>query len=140
MDSLGRLDGMRPLIADVRKCGADRRGDLALHSSIPGINCRETVIERANKGIDTSGKSGLPLTPTHWALSGVKLPVTGSMPLGSVMRLQLLVARVPPRAVAGFRRTGPFDRKKAVLKSCLVARVFVVIDWLASTGKFCVTA
>src|SRR4030081_1099118 len=113
--------------------------------------CRRTVAFQAStvgrrllngriKEFTPSGKSGRPLTPTHWALSGVKLPVTGSIPLGSVMRLQLLVARVPPRAVAGFRRTGPFDRKKAVLKSCLVARVFVDIDWLASTGKVCVTA
>src|SRR6267154_1149314 len=92
------------------------------------------------KELTPSGKSGRPLTPTHWGLSGVNVPVTGLTPLGSVMALQLLVVKVPPRAVAGFRRTGPLDRKKAVLKSCLVARVFVVIDWLASTGKFWVTA
>src|ERR1700682_2485936 len=98
------------------------------------------LLNGRTKALIPSGKSGRPLGPTHWGLSGVNTPVPGLTPLGSVMALQLLVARVPPRAVAGFRRTGPFERKKAVLKSCLVARVFVDIDWLASTGKFCVTA
>src|ERR1700739_415878 len=107
------------------------------------VTCRCTVAFQAStlgnlllkgrtKALMPSGKSGLPLTPTHWALSGVNTPVTGLTPLGSVMALQLLVARVPPRAVAGFRRTGPFERKKAVLKSCPLV---VFVCWLAKTGR-----
>src|SRR6266404_5390607 len=43
---------MRALIADVGDGGADRRGDLPLHGSVPGVDGWEAVIERANEGID----------------------------------------------------------------------------------------
>src|SRR5216683_5507681 len=82
-----------------------------------------------------SGTSGRPLTPRHCALLGVNTPPT--TPLGSVIALQLLVARVPPSLVAGSNAGGPFDRKKAVLKSC---PLLVFVCWLARTGTFCVTA
>src|SRR6266849_1459628 len=95
------------------------------------------LLKGRTKALMPFGKSGRPLTPTHWALSGVNAPVTGFTPLGSVMLLQLLVASVPPRAVAGFSAAGPVERKKAVLKSCPLV---VFVCWLAKTGKFCVTA
>src|SRR6266849_7535832 len=95
------------------------------------------LVKGRTKALIPSGKSGMPLTPTHCALSAVNVPVTGLTPLGSVMALQLLVARLPPRAVAGFRATGPLERKKAVLKSCPLV---VFVCWLARTGRFCVTA
>ncbi len=98
------------------------RCTVAFHASTVGSR----LLNGRMKALIPSGKSGRPLGPRHCDF----------VPVGSVMELQLPEAR----AVAGFRRTGPFDRKKAVLKSCLVARVFVVIDWLASTGKFWVTA
>src|SRR6202035_2552140 len=115
---------------------------------IVAVTCRCTVAFQAStvgrrllngrtKALIPAGNSGRPLGPTHWALSGVNTPVAGLTPLGSVTALQLLVARVPPRAVAGFRGAGPFARKKAVLKSCPLV---VFVCWLASTGKFCVTA
>src|ERR1700682_5886457 len=99
---------------------------------IVDVTCRCTVAFQAStvgrrllngrtKALIPSGKSGRPLGPRHCVF----------VPVGSVMELQLFVVR----AVAGFKATGPFERKKAVLKSCRVARVFVVIDWLASTGK-----
>src|SRR5713101_5283608 len=111
-----------------------------------GVTCRctvafhwSTVGSRLLKGRDRektpSGTSGRPLTPTHCALSGVNTPPT--TPLGSVIALQLLVASVPPSAVAGFAEGGPFERKKAVLKSC---PLLVFVCWLARTGTFCVTA
>src|ERR1700676_1463950 len=114
---------------------------------IVDVTCRCTVAFQAStvgrrllngrtKALIPAGNSGRPLDPTHWGLSGGNAPVTGLTPLGSVMALQLLVARVPPRAVAGFKRTGPFERKKAVLKSSLVCVVLVDIDWLPTTGKF----
>src|SRR5260370_6273967 len=113
---------------------------------IVDVTCRCTVAFQAStlgslllkgrtKALRPSGKSGRPLTPTHCALSGVNTPPT--TPLGSVIALQLLVARVPPSAVAGFAVTGPFARKKAVLKSCPLV---VFVCWLARTGTFCVTA
>src|ERR1700737_4795850 len=104
---------------------------------IVGVTCRCTVAFHAStvgrrllkgrtKALIPSGRSGMPLGPRHCVF----------VPVGSVILLQLFVVR----AVAGSRLTGPFDRKKAVLKSCLVARVDVDICWLAKTGKFCVTA
>src|SRR5258708_11018342 len=113
---------------------------------IVGVSCRCTVAFQAStlgslllkgrtKALRPSGKSGRPFTPTHCALSGVNTPPT--TPLGSVIALQLLVARVPPSAVAGFAVTGPFERKNAVLASC---PLLVVVCWLARTGTFCLTA
>src|ERR1700730_1027301 len=104
---------------------------------IVDVTCRCTVAFQAStvgrrllngrtKALIPSGNNGRPLGPRHCVF----------VPVGSVIELQLPDAR----AVAGFRRTGPFERKKAVLKSCLVCVVLVDIDWLASTGKFCVTA
>src|SRR5690348_8503437 len=109
-----------------------------------GVSCRCTVAFQAStvgsrllngrtKALRPAGKSGRPLGPTHCALSGVNLPVTGLTPVGSVMALQLLVAKVPPSAVAGSNANGPFERKKAVLKSCPFE---VSISWLARTGTF----
>src|ERR1700674_2005053 len=106
------------------------------------VTCRCTVAFQAStlgslllkgrtKALRPSGKSARPLTPTHCALSGVNTLVTGLTPLGSVMAVELFVCRIPPSAVAGFRATGPFERKKAVLKSCPLV---VFVSWLARTG------
>src|ERR1700726_4993685 len=101
---------------------------------IVDVTCRCTVAFQAStvgrrllngrtKALIPSGNSGRPLGPRHCVF----------VPVGSVMELQLPVVR----AVAGSRLIGPLDRKKAVLKSC---PLLVFVCWLASTGKFCVTA
>src|SRR6266849_8790834 len=105
---------------------------------IVDVTCRCTVAFQAStvgsrllkgrtKALMPFGRSGRPLTPTHWGLSAVNTPVIGLTPVGSVTALQLLVASVPPRAVVGFRSVGPVDRKKAVLKSCPLV---VLVCWL----------
>src|SRR6266850_2818814 len=97
---------------------------------IVGVTCRCTVAFHAStvgrrllkgrtKALIPSGRSGRPLGPRHCVFVSV----------GSVMELQLPVVR----AVAGFRATGPVDRKKAVLKSC---PLLVFVCWLAKTGTF----
>src|SRR5260370_31943601 len=108
-------------------------GSVAL---IVDVTCRCTVAFQAStlgnlllkgrtKALRPSGKSGRPLGPRHCVF----------VPVGSVIELQLFVS-----AVAGSPETGPFERKKAVLKSCLVASVEVQISWPAKTGPMCVTA
>src|SRR5712664_2672165 len=95
------------------------RCTVAFHASTVG----RRLVKGRTKALMPSGKSGRPLGPRHCVF----------VPVGSVIELQLFVVS----AVAGFRATGPVERKKAVLKSC---PLLVFVCWLASTGKFCVTA
>jgi len=136
MDSLGRSDGMRPLIADVGN-GALVEVTWRCTVAFQASNCRETVIERAKKELTPSAKC-LPLTPTHGPYQG---EIAGYWVNAARICDAVACCSSPGcrESRCWIRRTGPFDRKKR----CEVlpgARVFVVIDWLASTGKFCVTA
>src|SRR6266478_3047197 len=95
------------------------RCTVAFHASTVG----SLLVKGRTKALIPFGKSARPLGPRHCVF----------VPVGSVMELQLFVVS----AVAGFTANGPFDRKKAVLKSCPLV---VFISWLARTGRFCVTA
>src|SRR5258708_16508498 len=95
------------------------RCTVAFHASTVG----RRLLNGRTKALIPSGRSGLPLGPRHCVF----------VPVGSVIELQL----PDVRAVAGFRSTGPVERKKAVLKSC---PLLLFVCWLARTGKFWVTA
>src|SRR5260221_11593979 len=54
---------MRPVSAHMRNGRADRRCNLSLHRRIPCVNSWETIIKRANKGIDPIRQKWPPVGP-----------------------------------------------------------------------------